>query len=114
MIRLLLVLASGPEVCVGDGWRLHGKAFTSIIIVGLATRIWLPACSAHSRHLVCWDVLTLLAALLAGVSVINICGSFMYAACPDRSASPHSIPDLISLLLLFLSGGCRLAARGAS
>jgi hypothetical protein len=93
-------------VTVGD----YTAAFTSII-VGLAVADLATSLQRLIRagKLVRWDVLTPLAALLAGVSVINIWWS-LYATLTvlDRISIAAFIPDLISLLLLFLVAAAAL------
>jgi hypothetical protein len=93
-------------VTVGD----YTAAFTSII-VGLAVADLATSLQRLIRagNLVLWDVLTPLAALLAGVSVINIWWS-LYGTLTalDRISIAAFIPDLISLLLLFIVAAAAL------
>lgn len=88
------------QVTVGE----YTAAFTSII-VGLAIADLVISLQRllRSQKLVVWDFLTPLAALLAGASVINVWWS-LYAPLVslDRITIAAFIPNLISLLLLFL------------
>ena len=91
---------------VGD----YTAAFTSII-VGLAVADLATSLQRLIRagRLVTWDILTPLAALLAGISVINMWWS-LYGALTslNRLSIGAFIPDLVSLLLLFLVAAAAL------
>jgi hypothetical protein len=88
----------------------YTAAFTSIIL-GLAVADLATSLQRLLRagRLVVWDVLAPLAALLAGISVINMWWSLYPSLIAlDRISIASFIPDLVSLLLMFLVAGAAL------
>jgi hypothetical protein len=94
------------QVTVGE----YTAAFTSII-VGLAIADLVISLQRllRSESRVVWDILTPLAAVLAGASVINIWWSlYPSLVALDRISIAAFIPNLVSLLLIFLVAAAAL------